>query len=283
MKNIINTLFVALALPVMLFFTACQENYLKYDTSHSGVYFTKDTLKYSFSVTPLEITSYEFKVPFMIMGVPSSKAREVAFVVNPELTTAEENVHYSIGKAVVQPDSISGYIPVTILRDNLEGDYENGYVKYTLCVQLVENDDFTPTLSPESQVRVLEFDNEIDTPEWLRHPDAGGDKIWVPGNPHDHLGSWHPYTYIKLVEQFKTLKDVPNMEETYWKMVEFYGGENLEKVPYAQFQPYLPVMQKYVFAPLYEYFSNEANREEILALYPDYPFDFPNPYAPSNE
>ena len=280
MKNIINKLFVALALSVMLFFTACQENYLKYDTSHSGVYFTKDTLKYSFSVTPLEITSYEFKVPFMIMGVPSSKAREVAFVVNPELTTAEENVHYCIGKAVVQPDSISGYIPVTILRDNLEGDYENGYVKYRLCMQLVENDDFTPTLSPESQMRILEFDNAIDTPEWLNYK---GDKIWVPGNPHPHLGSWHPYTYIKLVEQFKTLKDVPNMEETYWKMVEYYGGENLEKVPYAQFYPYLPIMQKYVFAPLYEYFSNEANREEILALYPDYPFDFPNPYAPSKD
>lgn len=280
MKNMINKLFVALALSVVLFFTACQENYLKYDTSHSGVYFTKDTLKYSFSVTPLEITSYEFKVPFMIMGVPSSKAREVAFVVNPELTTAEENIHYSIGKAVVQPDSISGYIPVTILRDNLEGDYEKGYVKYTLCVQLVENDDFAPTLSPESQMRILEFDNAIDNPDWV---DWKNEKIWRSGNPHDNLGSWHPYTYIKLVEQFKTIKDEPNMEETYWKMVEYYGGENLEKVPYAQFYPYLPVMQKYVFAPLYKYFSNEANREEILALYPDYPFDFPNPYAPSKD
>lgn len=283
MKNIINKLFVVLALPVMLFFTACQENYLKYDTSHSGVYFTKDTLKYSFSVTPLEITSYEFKVPFMIMGVPSKNVREVSFVVNPDSTTAVEGVHYTIAKAFIQPDSISGYIPVTILRDNLEGDYENGYVKYRLCMQLVENENFTPTLSPESHVRILEFDNAIDTPEWLRHPNAGGGKIWVPGNPHSHLGSWHPYTYMKLVEQFKTLKDVPNMEETYWKMVEYYGGENLEKVPYAQFHPYLPIMQKYVFAPLYEYFSNEANREEILALYPDYPFDFPNPYASSNE
>ena len=280
MKNIINKLFVALALSVMLFFTACQENYLKYDTSHSGVYFTKDTLKYSFSVTPLEITSYEFKVPFMIMGVPSSKAREVAFVVNPELTTAEENVHYSIGKAVVQPDSINGYIPVTILRDNLEGDYENGYVRYRLCMQLVENGEFTPTLSPESHVRVLEFDNAIDTPEWLNYK---GDKLWVPGNPHTHLGSWHPYTYMKVVELFKTIKDEPNMEETYWKMVEYYGGENLEKVPFAQFYPYLPIMQKYVFAPLYKYFNDPVHIAEINEMYDDYPFDFPNPYAPSKD
>jgi hypothetical protein len=31
--------------------------------------------------------------------------------------------------------------------------------------------------------------------------------------------------------------------------------------------------------PLYEYFSSEANKEEILKKYPDYPFDFPNPYG----
>ena len=30
---------------------------------------------------------------------------------------------------------------------------------------------------------------------------------------------------------------------------------------------------------LYEYFSNEANKEEILKKYPDYPFNFPDPYA----
>ena len=280
MKNIINKLFVVLALPVMLFFTACQENYLKYDTSYNGVYFTKDTLKYSFSVTPLDVTSYEFRVPIKIMGVPVNKAREVAFVVNPDSTTAVEGVHYNIGKAVVQADSITGYIPVTILRNNLQGDYESGYERYRLCMQLVENDEFVPTLSKESSVRILEFDNAIDIPEWLNYQ---GTKLWVPGNSHPNLGSWHPYTYMKLAEQFKTIKDIPNMEETYEKMVEYYGGENLEKVPYAQFYPYLPVMQKYVFAPLYKYFSDEENKDDILAIYPDYPFDFPDPYAPSKE
>lgn len=275
MKNKVNVFFVLLSSLTVLLLTSCQdENYLKYDKSYSGVYFTKDTLKYSFSVTPVEIKSYEYRIPIKTMGVPSkTESREVAFVVNSDSTTAIEGVHYTIGKAVIMPDSIGGYIPVTILRDSLKGNYEDGYITYKLSIQLVENENFTPTLSPDSRVRVLRFNNAIEAPEWL---DYKGDKIWVDGNPHTDLGSWHPYTYIKLVEQFKTIKDIPNMEETYNKMVEYYGGENLERVPFASFYPYLPIMQKYVLAPLYEYFTK--NRSLIEELYDDYPFDFPNPY-----
>ena len=69
MGNIMNKLFVVISLSVAVLLTACKDdNYLKYDISYSGIYFTKDTLKYSFSVTPVEINSYEFKVPFKIMG-----------------------------------------------------------------------------------------------------------------------------------------------------------------------------------------------------------------------
>ena len=62
-------------------------------------------------------------------------------------------------------------------------------------------------------------------------------------------------------------------------MVTYYGGENLERVPYASFHPYTHIMRKYVLMPLYKYFSSEANKEEIQKKYPDYPFDFPNPYG----
>ena len=280
MGNIMNKLFVVISLSVAVLLTACKDdNYLKYDISYSGIYFTKDTLKYSFSVTPVEINSYEFKVPFKIMGAPSKAAREVAFVVNPELTTAVEGSHYILGKAFIQPDSITGYIPVTILRDNLEGDYANGYTKYQISLQLIENNNFTPTLSATEQMRILRFDNSIDTPDWL---DYKKEKIWVPGNPHPELGTWHPYTFIKLVEYFKKIKDEPNMDETYEKMVEYYGGENLEKVPYASFYPYLPIMQKYVLAPLYEYFNDPGHIAEIIEMYDDYAFDFPNPYTPKS-
>ncbi len=281
MKNVINNIIVAVSLlAVFVFFSCSETEYMKFDTSHNGVYFTKDTLKYSFSVTPLDVRSYTFKMPIKVLGCLSSEEREVAFRVVADSTTAIEGVHYTIGKAVIAPDSITGYIPITILRDNLKGSYANGYERYRLCIELVKNEHFIPTLDASNQVRVLRFDNAIDTPEWV---DYKGDKIWVPGNPLPDLGDWHPYTYMKLVEQFKTIKDIPNMEETYWKMVEYYGGENLERVPYASFYPYKPIIQKYVLGPLYEYFNDPVHIAEIKEMYDDYPFNFPNPYAPSDE
>lgn len=274
MKKTSDITIKALSIASMLFIAACEEtDYLKFDTSHSGIYFTKDTLHYSFSVTPIEIKSHLYNIPVRVMGGVSDKEREVEFTINADSTTAIEGVHYTIGKAYIKPDSIEGYIPVTILRDNLEGNYNDGYTRYRLCIELAANENFTPTLDSQSQVRTLHFDNAIDTPEWY---DYKNEKIWREGYPHPQLGSWHPYTLIKLVEQFHTIKDI--LPETYEKMVAYYGGENLEKVPYASFYPYLPIMQKYVLAPLYDYFHSSENHDAILAIYPDYPFDFPNPY-----
>ncbi len=268
---------IILSLIGVLCFASCSETeYLKFDASHNGVYFTQEKLKYSFSVTADSIRSYLFKMPIQILGRTSSVEREVAYSVNPDSTDAVEGLHYILGRAIIAPDSITGYIPVTILRDNLEGSYAEGYKTYRLYIELEENDNFTPTLDTLSQARLLQFDNAIDIPEWV---DYKGDKIWRPGNPHPDLGDWHPYTFIKLVEQFHTIQYVENMYETYQKMVAYYGGENLERVPYASFTPYTHIMRKYVLAPLYEYFSDEANKEEILKMYPDYPFNFPNPYA----
>lgn len=275
MKKSLSNILLSI-LTVFCFSSCLETEYLKYDTSHNGVYFTTDELKYSFSVTSDTINSYLFKMPIQIMGGLSDTEREVAYRVREDSTDAVEGIHYTLGKAVIAPDSLTGYIPITILRDHLEGSYAEGYTTYRLCIELAENANFTPTLDSLSQVRILRFDNAIDTPEWL---DYKGDKIWRPGNPHPDLGDWHPYTFIKLVEQFHTIKDVENMAETYKKMVAYYGGENLERVPYASFYPYKPIMIKYVLAPLYEYFSNEDNKEAILEMYDDYPFNFPNPYG----
>lgn len=273
MKNLFKS--IILMCLVGIYLTACSEaDYLKYDTSYSGIYFTKDELKYSFSVTPDEITSYLFKMPVQILGCISDQEREVKYRVNEDSTDAVEGIHYILGKAIIAPDSITGYIPITILRDSLKGSYPN-YTTYRLYIELEENENFTPTLDSTSQARLLQFDNSIDIPEWTNDD---GEKLWTPGNPHQNLGDWHPYTFQMLVEYFRKLKDIENMEESYNKMANAWG-EYLERVKYASFHPYTNIMRKYVFVPLYEYFSNEANKEEILKKYPDYPFNFPDPYA----
>lgn len=266
-KNIASALSILAGACAAL--TACNDSdYLIYDTSECGIYFTKDTLKYSFSVTPTETRTYTYNIPVKIMGAVSDKEREIGFEVITDTTTAVEGVQYTIGKAVIYPDSITGNIPVVILRDGLEGTYDTGYTSYTLGLRLIENDNFAPTLSSKEHVRVLTFDNAVDMPDWF---DYKGDKVW----DKDYLGEWHPLKLIKMVEYFHEIANI--LPETYVKIVEAYG-ENLESIPYGDPYQYRTIFNKYIYSPMYEYFSNPDNREEILSQYPDFPFDFPNPF-----
>ena len=261
--------FLGLASVALLSICACQDpDYMRYDSAYTGIYFTRDTLQYSFSVTPVEIQKHVLKVPVRIMGAPSSEEREFEFELIPDSCNAEAGVQYNIGKTVIEADSIQGYIPVEILRDGLEGDYANGYVHYQLAFRLVSNEHFIPTLSEKEQIRVVKFDNAVEQPNWLS---ASGEKVWYV----DVLGTWHPFTFIKMVEYFHALEEI--MPETYQDMVDVYG-ENLEHIPYGDPWQYRTIFKKHIYAPIYEYTNNPDNHDAIVAMYPDYPFDFPNPF-----
>ncbi|MBQ4621158.1 MAG: DUF4843 domain-containing protein, partial [Bacteroidaceae bacterium] len=111
---IIGTLALALG------FTACEdEDYMKFDTTYTGIYFTSDSSQYSFSVTPIEVREYTLKVPVQIMGAPSKLTRSIGFELVTDQCKAIEGVQYEIDEAVILPDSITGYIPIRILRDGL--------------------------------------------------------------------------------------------------------------------------------------------------------------------
>lgn len=260
-------LFCALAAGMLA--SSCSEEYMTYDTGYSGIYFPNDTMRYSFGVTPTDIREKEFRIPVCLMGAPSAENRTFTYRIDKEKTTAEEGVHCSILSPTIEADSVRGYIPVVIHRNTLAGDYQNGYVRYRLELRLVDDNTFTPTLNAKNQVCVLFFDNAVDQPEWL---DASNKKVWN----EKKFGVWHPLKLIKMVEYFHALKDI--LPESYAKMVEVYG-ENLEHVPYGDFFQFNTIVNKYINYPAYEYFADPANREEILELYPDFPFDFPNPYV----
>ena len=100
---------IILSLIGVLCFASCSETeYLKFDASHNGVYFTQEKLKYSFSVTADSIRSYLFKMPIQILGRTSSVEREVAYSVTPDSTDA------------VEGDCITSWVgpslPLTLLR-----------------------------------------------------------------------------------------------------------------------------------------------------------------------
>lgn len=271
MNNIYKHFTALSVLFAILFLSSCGEgDYMRFDPTHNGIYFTKDTLNYSFSVTPAEIRSYDYKIPVRVMGGLDNESRPVKYRIIPELTTAEADVHYRIKEACILPDSIDGHILVEILRDNLEGTYTTGYTTYQLAVELQSNDYFTPTLDSTRHVRILRFDNSVSQPEWYK--EGGTEKVWST----TYYGEWHPYKYIKLVEYFNEYEKV-NREM--YKKIRAQYGEYLEKIPYGDPHEYRTIFVKYIYAPMYEYFSNEDNWDYILSLYPDFPFDFPDPYA----
>lgn len=270
MKNIINKALTPLSLAAIMLLAACQEtDYMRFDTSDSGVYFTKDTLTYSFGVTPMEIRTYTYDIPVKVLGGLSDKDREIGYEIIEDSTSSTEGEQYRILSAVIPAGKTDGDISVEILRDGLYGSHIEGYTRYKLGIRLVANDEFTPTLSEAHQVRVLCFDNSIDQPSWTN---SKGEKIWSIGE----LGVWHPLKFIKMVEYFHAIEEI--LPDTYAAMVVAYG-ENLEHIPYGNPHQYRTVFNKYIYHKMYLYFSDPANRDAILEEYPDFPFDFPNPYA----
>ena len=271
MKKVIKNinLFMAFLLATVFFVSCSETDYMEYDISRNGVYFKNDTIRYSYGVTPIEIKSYTLEVPVYVMGGISEEERVVACQVINEGTDAISGEQYNLGEAIIYPDSVKGFIPVEILRDGLDGTYAEGYTRYNLKLRLVQNQNFIPTLSAKEQEIVLIFDNAIEKPEWYS---AHGDKVWL----ESELGVWHPLKLIKMVEYFHAYKDV-NLE-TYKKMVELYG-ENLEHIPYGSPYVYRTIFKKYIYDPMYKFFNDPANKDMILKEYPDFPFDFPDPFG----
>lgn len=286
MRTDIKTL-SSVILAALLTISCSETDYMTYDSDSNGIYFSHDTLEYSFSVLHVDSTVHTILVPVKIMGTLSPEPRTFAFTIesqmpndsiqkliyvpgNKEYVWAQKGVQYTVPSEVTIPaNSIEGVIPVTVNRSELKGNYAEGYVRYRIILRLAANENFTPTLSEKDQVRVVQFDNAVEQPAWY---DAYGEKVWYK----PELGEWHPYKLIKLVEYFHDVKSI--LPETYVKMANLYG-ENLENVPYGDFHVYRTIFRKYIYSRMYDHFNDPANRDMILSLYPDFIFDFPDPFA----
>ena len=237
------------------------ENYLVFDEDYSGIYFTEDSIHYSFGTLPIEKREYIQEIPVKIMGAPHSKDRlfEIEVVPSKNNTTPQKDLQYSIesSQLLIKADSINGVIPVVLLRDGLEGDDQHGYTRYELRLKLIENNNFTPTLSEADNNVVITFDNSIDKPSWYN------ESVWL-----EKCGEWHPLKLIKLMEFFHTVlkEEAPS---TYQKMVADIG-ENWEKVQFGWPTDYNYTIKKYILIPEFEYFKSHP--EHGIS-------DFPNPNA----
>lgn len=240
-------------------FSCNDENYLIFDENYSGIYFTEDSIHYSFGILPLENRFYIQEIPVKIMGVPESRDRIFAVEILPSIenTNPREGIQYEMESSslIIPADSIIGTIPLKLLRDGLAGSEEEGYTRYELRLRLIRNENFVPTLSDKENNIVITFDNSVEKPSWF------DESLWI-----SKCGEWHPLKLIKLMEFFHTiLKE--KAPSTYQKMVADIG-ENWEKVEYGWPTDYNYTVKKYMLIPCYEYFRDHPEHGIT---------DFPNP------
>lgn len=253
------TYIIALMSVLPFFFSCSETDYPLFDDSVINIYFSRDSMNYSFGITPLTTVERVVELPVKIIGLPSKTARAFTIEVVADKTNAQENVHYTLpDNFEIAPDSVNGIVPVTILREQL-GDTE-----WQLSIRLVGNRNFTPAPGVDKEMgaeATITFNNIITKPNWVNWQ---GKPDW----PTFKLGSWNPKVYVLFMEYFHRLKDKAPM--TYRRMVEKYG-ENLDNGKYSGWDwDYDYTLTKYILIPMYEYIREHP---ELGAV------DFPNPNA----
>lgn len=160
MKNKLLYLIVSLVV-----FFSCEENEDGYYDNIPRIYFPEETdsLSFSFGDKVAEYTRHTIKVPVKMMGLNAVKEMKFKVVLNKELSTAEEGVHFSPiqSEYTLAVDSVNAYVPIELIRDNLSEDE----VTYKIVLDLEANTDFELG-SKENLRAVVTFNNYLEEPSW---------------------------------------------------------------------------------------------------------------------
>lgn len=234
-------------------FASCEKtDYATFDTTFTGIYFSEDSMRYSFGVTPLATTSYIMKLPVKIMGAPTKQKRTFQIEVIAKTTTAKENMHYKMpAECVIEADSVNGFLPLEVIREDL-GETES----YQVTFKLIKTDQFTPIQEIGEQIIAI-FNNIVEPPAWK---DWQGNPTW----PDDKLGPWNPIVWVKFMEYFRLMEE--SHPATY-KSIVAACGPNLENVEYGWPWDFDVSIKKYILIPLYDFFQK----------HPEYNVEMPNP------
>lgn len=242
MNKILKSRWMIGVLVGLIGMSACKKTELpSFDPNFTGIYFQQDSIYYSFGVTKLETTTYEWKIPVRIMGEPTAQDRIFEISIDTENTTANEGVHFDLPPTLeVKANSVDAYIPVQLNRETL------GEADFKLTLVLEANNNFTPVNAPFKST-TLHFNNRVEPPSWK---DFAGRPTW----PTSQLGPWNPIVYVKFIEYFRAIEE--KSPATYKNMVDQFGPD-LANVTFGWPWDYNFTMIKYVQTPLYQYFMEE--------------------------
>ena len=259
MKHTILFLFIGLCI------ASCHEtDYPTFDDSVIAIYFTQDSVNYSFGVTPLSTTEHVVELPVRIIGASVKEvARNFKIEVVDKRTNAESPLHYTVPEQLtLEKDSVNAVVPVTLKRSAL-GDTE-----WTVAFRLLPNDYFNPTAQTEKEISceaIITFNNVVSKPNWTTWNGSFG---WSESN----MGPWNPVVYVTFMDFFHRLEET--LPATYRALVERYG-ENLDQKYNTGWGEqdfggwdwdFNYALQKYVCGPMYEYF--QAHPELGVTTFP---------------
>lgn len=260
MRSIIKQRYRAafLLLAATLAFTACEEqDELLFDSSLTGIYYTADSIVYSFGVTSLDVTTRTLQIPVRIMGAPASARRSFKVEVIGEQTTAIAGTHYRLpAELFIEADSVNGTIPLEVFREAL-GDQQT----WKAAFRLIVNDHFAPVSTEKVEI-ATSFNNIVSPPNWVSYDWWTGK--YVAYWPTSQLGAWDPLKYVLFVQYFNEMEQ--KAYATYKNLLALYGEnlENLNGWPYD----YDFSIKKYVLTPIYDYFTS----------HPELGLSIPKPY-----
>ena len=107
-------------MPLAALLASCEDdNYMKFDLSNSGIYFTKDTLNYSFSVTPVEVKTHTYNIPVQVMGSVSSEKRPIGYYIDADSSLKTQAMFPMLRESDAEKDYASFIIsnnPTSLLK-----------------------------------------------------------------------------------------------------------------------------------------------------------------------
>lgn len=249
-----NILFICVINMIVLFLTSCDDSEFYYNTDQRHtIYFDKG--KFAEDLKLFTFAYYTFNdtvisIPVRYMGMPSDKEQSftVKVVADTIGETAVEGTDFEIIKSSFEPGEVVTDLLVRIKRSEVLKD-----TVYGLSLRFVEDETFTPKYETFYKLRVE--DGELPQPNWW----AVGDRT-----VNRFLGEYYPEKYKMVLEKFKDLE---------YEYPDFYNytvdliGEFLHTVPENPpgelrdfyYRKYSIIWGKYVFGPVWEYFTNPDN------------------------
>lgn len=236
-------------------FVSCDKSDLLYDTSQKHLlYFIKgedapDINKFSFVYYSFQDTVIE--IPIKYVGTPSNTEQEyrVKIISDTIGVLPKEGEDYEFLNLKFPANQVEASLKIRLKRSEILKD-----TVYGVSLVFEENQLFKPMNG--TFFKIVVEDGELPKPAW-----------WDQNSYRDYnsyLGKYYPEKYRMLLERFNALKDeYPDFykysSENFGEFLQLIPEDAPRQIKYFYKYKYSYIWGKYVFEPVWEYFTDQNN------------------------